>query len=443
MSRSDKNWQLISHYNYEPKPSLRIDQAESLSILAIVESVVAIVIVVYIAHKWGRVRILLLGGMLLPVFLLHSSAATSLGIRHVRTVVSLVLIAHDKAVRLRYGFLLVVLARTLFVLFAALGSPIVRAVATIAVTIRHPIKSVLAIPKGFQVNIAQIDLFYPYDFIPGVRSAIEDDPDALRRYLKRTDDDKPEILPAVLASIDPRVALVGHGYFWIAGYFLFAALTFFGPFAIKDALEDRAFITSFLVLTGWSGMALITLASPARVILCIPVLAYRLTVKAATSFLIPFAWTVRHTTQKSASHSASDRIAELRMAAWPRFMRYLSLFILLVFFLKLNVHFIRNNIVHILELDEAGLLYRLIAPGEIPLRHLLIALNCVWTLLSWIYLSRPAAVRPENERATLRLLNLSGICQPLISMSAWILHFPMLIPYLLQLLVSSSWTLWE
>ena len=147
--------------------TLRSADAREVSILAILETLVAISLSVGIAMKLGTVKWIVLSAALAPLLLLRTQRSKELGLKLFDILCGWVTRHASPGWGFEYFSILWMVA--------AVTAPVARLLATILTVLRHPILSLRSIPSNWFRTTFCVDVCCPLEVVPGYEAAGIDD----------------------------------------------------------------------------------------------------------------------------------------------------------------------------------------------------------------------------------------------------------------------------
>lgn len=135
-----------------------------ISLLAIVETVVAVCVYLWVINRFGTYLHLAVAACIAPFLLLRTELSTYLGLRiygSIQNATTKILLEYSRIRFLKYAL---VIADMVTISFFAIFS---RIIASIAGVIIHPIRSISRIPDNWIRISLCIDIFHPPELVPG------------------------------------------------------------------------------------------------------------------------------------------------------------------------------------------------------------------------------------------------------------------------------------
>ncbi len=330
------------------------DAVPQISILALVETLIAVLVYVWIAIEYGTLHITI-SACIAPFLLLRTPESTALGPKIGLPLVSghikffnvifnntvgpfLVMLDNSDNTKLKkitippIASVLYLICTLIFMIPTALIIFAVRIAATFICTCAHPLGTLRAIPANWWRVAARVDSSVSPEPLPGIQW--------------HTDDHN----VIVKAICSPYIACSGFTeLFFDEDEKLWSRILFVGPLVLSYII--------FIVL---------------------PALLYRYSLKGTSLFYSPLIWVV-HGAVKG---SLRDRVAEVRTLAVYRMSRLYSIFVLAFFVSKILFFSFWNNAAFWWnETYAADFLNAFVAPQGLPRWQIAAAANAI---LAWL-----------------------------------------------------------
>jgi hypothetical protein len=297
-------------------------EASVTSVLAIAETILAMVLYGWIAWRWGTLH-LTIASCVTPFLLLRTAASTELGVRWTARVV--------EAFRVeRTEHALLFLSPLLF--------PLIRFLSTLLVVVRHPLKSLGEVPRNWWHSCCEVDSGQLPEIVPGVRDH------GLLSIPIDTERNLGDLLRAVtLRELRSR------------------------PWIGKGSLDLYGDIWSLLFLY-----------APFLVVLSAIAVLYRFSVKGTAAVWSPIIWTVR----RAFRPTLVAALRELRTLALHRVVRNWSLIVLGLLLAKSIVFQLGPGVTgECRGWVRADVCENVVVPGAFPAWQIAAAFNAI---LAWV-----------------------------------------------------------
>jgi len=358
-----------------------------VSLLAILETSVAVCLTLWIAFKCGTLAHIAVGGCLGFLLLLRTEASTQLGITWLIRVKNWLTESlsgfnttkYPRSMLLSILFVLKVLALYVYILILYMLSSVLIKVSATCVTVRRfPGASLSQIPSNwFRVSLC-IDSRRPPELVPGTEELkdvgfLEDLP-----------------LPIKFKNISSMVVL---GI--LASLFAVYRKKLAGPTSIKSDTPPLVELTQLWLIALWALSLAVTF-----VLLFVPSLMYRCCLKSTSLLYLPLIWIVR---APSGTTATLDSVREyIRSSTMERVKRFYSWLVILVSCLPLAISMYWQ---HLLGAWTHGTVARYYFPtsmSTIASWHITRVAAAVITLLLYLFADPKADLlkpgRPEEPR---------------------------------------------
>lgn len=304
--------------------------AHTISVLAVLETLVAIGIYAYIAFNFGTLH-LTVSAMIAPLLLLRTERSTEIGLQLMERVRRTSVAVCDK-LSLRWSQDLSMIALIVFFLLPmiAVSCLIVRIIATMYCTVRAPLQALRAIPSNWFRSVARVDSTTVLEAIPG----------------------------SLDSSMLSRIGDCSHGC-WVIDRDMF----------LDDWYQSYGAWDRFVVVL----MALVYYPSVG-----LPAIIYRWSVKGTALIYSPLIYIVA----TSFSDDTTNKLLDIKELAVHRLVRIYSVFVILIFVAKIYLFSAWSHLSGIWnKIPAVDLVNAYVVPEAIPPWHIVALLNACLTWL--------------------------------------------------------------